>query len=108
MYTIGKKVKKIVRESTLFILGNIIGIVLGVLASYFVPSTESPIVIETIRDSIIRDSIYIENDGIKTQIIYLDKKHDKETSNIMSNSDSANLDLFSEYIRNYQRTVKNN
>lgn len=63
---------------------------------------------EIMRDSIIRDSIYIVNDSIVEKIKYIDKKYDEKVSTIMSSSDSINLCFFSEYIDRYnnQRTVK--
>ena len=71
------------------------------------PST--PITI--IKDSIIRNEIIKENEVIKWKIKNVEKRYDKEVSTILSNSDSANLIYFSNYIRqyqNFQRTVKNN
>lgn len=59
-------------------------------------------------DSIIRDSIYIVNDCIRTKIIYLEQKYDKETSTIMSNSDSANIEFFTRYLEDYKRSTENN
>ena len=65
---------------------------------------------EIVRDSIIRDSIYIVNDSIVEKIKYIDKEYDEKVSTIMSSSDSINLCFFSEYIDRYnnQRTVKDN
>ena len=64
--------------------------------------------IETItRDSIIRDSIYIINDSIRTEILYLEQKYDKETTAIMSSSDSVNLEFFTRYLEDYKRSTKN-
>lgn len=72
------------------------------------PSTSN--VQEIVRDSIIRDSIYIVNDSIVEKIKYIDKEYDEKVSTIMSSSDSINLCFFSEYIDRYnnQRTVKDN
>lgn len=72
------------------------------------PST--PNVREIVRDSIIRDSIYIVNDSIVEKIKYIDKEYDEKVSIIMSSSDSINLCFFSEYIDRYnnRRTVKDN
>lgn len=74
------------------------------------PSISTPNVQEVIKDSIIRDSIYIVNDSIVEKIKYIDKKYDEKVSTIMSSSDSINLCFFSEYIDRYnnQRTVKDN
>lgn len=56
---------------------------------------------EIVRDSIIRDSIYIVNDSIVEKIKYIDKKYDEKVFTIMSSSDSINLCFFSEYIDHY-------
>lgn len=64
-----------------------------------------------IKDSIIRSEIIKENEVIKWKIKNVEKQYDKEISTILSNSDSANLIYFSNYIRqyqNFQRTTKNN
>ena len=71
------------------------------------PST--PITI--IKDSIIRNEIIKKNEVIKWKIKNVEKRYDKEVSTILSNSDSANLIYFSNYIRqyqNFQRTTENN
>lgn len=71
-----------------------------------VPSTP----IEIIKDSIIRDTLYKENEVIKWKIKNVEKQYDKEVSIILSNTDSANLIYFSNYIRQYkdkQRTTEN-
>lgn len=52
-------------------------------------------------DSIYRDSIYIVNDSIVERIIYIEKNYEENVSNILSNSDSTNLCLFTEYIEHY-------
>lgn len=64
-----------------------------------------------IKDSIIRSEIIKENEVIKWKIKNVEKQYDKEVSTILSNSDSANLIYFSNYIRqyqNFQRTAENN
>lgn len=58
-----------------------------------------------IKDSIVRDSIFIINDSIKTEILYLEQKYDKETSTIMSSSDSVNFEFFTRYLEDYKRTI---
>lgn len=65
---------------------------------------------EVVRDSIVRDSIYIVNDSIVKEIEYIDKKYDEKVSTIMSSSDSVNLCFFSEYIDHYnnQRAAEDN
>ena len=60
----------------------------------------------TKKDSIIRDSIYIINDSIRTEILYLEQKYDKETTAIMSSSDSVNLEFFTRYLEDYKRSTE--
>lgn len=84
-----------------------IGYVLGKHNSKKIVIPSTPI----IKDSIIRSEIIKENEVIKWKIKNVEKRHDKEVSTILSNSDSANLIYFSNYIRqyqNFQRTTKNN
>lgn len=85
---------------------------MGLIIIYLsVPKRDSnPNVQEIVRDSIIRDSIYIVNDSIVEKIKYIDKEYDEKVSTIMSSSDSINLCFFSEYIDRYnnRRTVKDN
>lgn len=88
---------------------------MGLLIIYLlIPKKETtvspPNVQEIVRDSIIRDSIYIVNDSIVEKIKYIDKEYDEKVSTIMSSSDSINLCFFSEYINRYnnQRATKNN
>lgn len=66
----------------------------------------APNVQEIVRDSIIRDSIYIVNDSIIEKIKYIDKEYDEKVSTIMSSSDSINLCLFTEYIKNYNMKLE--
>lgn len=61
----------------------------------------------TKKDSIVRDSIYIINDSIRTEILYLEQKYDKETTAIMSSSDSVNLEFFTRYLEDYKRSTEN-
>lgn len=86
---------------------------MGLLIIYLlIPKKETAVspVQEIVRDSIIRDSIYIVNDSIVEKIKYIDKEYDEKVSTIMSSSDSINLCFFSEYIDRYnnQRATKNN
>ena len=84
-----------------------IGYVLGKHNSKKIVIPSTPI----IKDSIIRSEIIKENEVIKWKIKNVEKQYDKEVSTILSNSDSANLIYFSNYIRqyqNFQRTTKNN
>lgn len=59
-----------------------------------------------IKDSIIRDSIYIINDSIKLEIKYIEKEHNEEVSNIISNTDSSNLVFFTRFLENFEQTTK--
>ncbi len=79
---------------------------LWILYLYNQPKQQNPVT-EIVRDSIVRDSIYIVNDSIIEKIKYIDKKYDEKVSTIMSSSDSLQYVLFSEYIDCYQRAVKN-
>lgn len=86
---------------------------MGLLIIYLLKketTVSPPNVQEIVRDSIIRDSIYIVNDSIVEKIKYIDKEYDEKVSIIMSSSDSINLCFFSEYIDRYnnQRATKNN
>lgn len=54
-----------------------------------------------VRDSIRIDSIFIENKEIEKQIIYLEKTFDEKVPIILSNTDSANLVIFTDYINRY-------
>ena len=86
-----------------------IGYVLGKHNSKKIVMPSTPITI--IKDSIIRSEIIKENEVIKWKIKNVEKRYDKEVSTILSNSDSANLIYFSNYIRqyqNFQRTAENN
>lgn len=56
---------------------------------------------EIVRDSIIRDSIYIINDSIRTEIKYIKEQHTKDSSNLISANDSVLFDTFSRYIEDY-------
>lgn len=57
--------------------------------------------IEIVRDSIIRDSIFIVNERIKKEIVYIEKQFEEDSANIMSASDSVLFDSFSRYIEDY-------
>ena len=89
-----------------------VAFIVGVIIGYFYREDQKPSLpppnIETItRDSIIRDSIYIINDSIRTEILYLEQKYDKETTAIMSSSDSINLEFFTRYLEDYKRSTEN-
>lgn len=53
------------------------------------------------KDSIIRDSIYIVNDSIRTEIKYIKEQHKKDSVSIMSANDSVLFDIFTRYIEDY-------
>ena len=88
-----------------------IAFIIGIVIGYFfkeepqkVPPPNNDIII---KDSIIRDSIYIINDSIRTEILYLEQKYDKETTAIMSSSDSVNFEFFTRYLEDYKRSTEN-
>lgn len=56
------------------------------------------------KDSILRDSIKLQNQIIKENTYYIEKEYHAKTNFILSSSDSANFAFFTEYIRNYRRT----
>ena len=103
------KMNKYLIITIVLIASFLLGYVLGCnnRKEVVVPST--PVTI--IKDSIIRDEIIKENEVIKWKIKDAEKQYDKEVSTILSNTDSANLIYFSNYIRQYQnqqRTAANN
>ena len=53
------------------------------------------------KDSVIRDSIYIVNDSIRTEIKYIKEQHKKDSISIMSANDSVLFDVFTRYIEDY-------
>ena len=67
----------------------------------------SPVVVqdvpvkEIVRDSIIRDSIFIINEKIKREIVYVKAQHKQDSLDIMSANDSVLFDSFSRYIEDY-------
>jgi hypothetical protein len=89
------------------VLVFIFGLLVGVWLNKEINPIPPPQLIEIIKDSIIRDSIFIENEVIKTKIKYIEKEHDEEISDIMSNDDSTNLEFFSRYIEDYEQSIKN-
>ena len=101
------KINKYLIITVVLIASFLLGYVLGCNNREVVPST--PITI--IKDSIIREQIIKENEVIKWKVKDAEKQYDKEVSTILSNTDSANLIYFSNYIRQYQnlnRTIENN
>ena len=103
------KINKILIGSLLIIASFLIGYVLGKHNSKKIVIPSTPVTI--VKDSIIREQILQENEVIKWKIKNVEKRYDKEVSIILSNTDSANLIYFSDYIRQYQnnqRTAENN
>lgn len=86
------------------LLKQLSSILIGVCIGYFIfkSEPETEIVIQPIRDS-----IYIINDSIQTQIIYIEKKYNEKIDSITNNSDSDNIRIFSEYINHYKGTINN-
>ena len=58
-------------------------------------------IVEIIRDSIIRDSIFIEVEKIKREIVYVKEQFTQDSIDIMSANDSVLFDSFSKYINDY-------
>lgn len=56
---------------------------------------------EIVRDSVIRDSIFIVNEKIKREIVYVKEQHKQDSLDIMSANDSVLFDSFSRYIEDY-------
>lgn len=82
---------------------------IGYLVSYLLHKpTNSEILppkIDTIQ-IIIRDSIDKVNDSITSEINSLEKEYNEKVDIITNSSDSMQLELFSRYIENYNRTNK--
>ena len=91
-----------------FLISNIICLIVGLFIgiNIFKRDSELPSVVippETIfdKDSIFRDSIYIVKDSIIERIVYVEKNYEETVNNILSNSDSANIQFFTDYIEYY-------
>ena len=78
-------------------------LVIGYLLNKPTPPVNPPDVVikEIVRDSLIRDSIFIVNERIKREIVYVKKQYEKDRLDIMSASDSVLLSKFSAYIEEY-------
>lgn len=74
-------------------------ITIGYLLSMRKPP--DPQIIEITKDSIIRDSIFILNEEIKKEIVYVKEQFTEDSINIMSASDSILLSTFTRYIEDY-------
>lgn len=68
-----------------------------------IESTPDVPIIEIVRDSIIRDSIFIVNDRIKEDIGHIKEQYTKDSVDIMSASDSMLFGSFSRYIEDYAK-----
>lgn len=80
----------------------IIGMLLGLMFHPSTPIKQSEVIVkEIVRDSIIRDSIFIVNEKIKKEIVYVKEQYKKDSVDIMSASDSVLLSSFSRYIEDY-------
>ena len=90
-------------ERILWIICTLEALIIGYLV--FGGNTNTPqIEIQTkevVRDSIIRDSIYIVNEVIKTEIKYAEKQYQQDSIDIMSASDSMLFESFTRYINDY-------
>lgn len=84
------------------IIKAILYIGFGVIIGYYLHKDDTKIEFkEIIRDSIIRDSIYLANDSIITKIQYIEKQYDEKIDIIYNSNDSVQLQLFTKYINNY-------
>ena len=59
------------------------------------------IIKEIVRDSLIRDSIFIEIEKVRQETVYIEKEFSEDSAAIMSADDSTLLNSFSRYIENY-------
>ena len=81
---------------------------IGYLIGYFLHRPTHKIIppkIDTIQ-IIIRDSIEEVNDSITSEINSLEKEYNEKVDIITNSNDSMQLELFSKYIENYNRTNK--
>lgn len=93
------------------LINNIVCLLVGFGFGILIMKIQSPTNVEyvypdiptdvLVKDSIFRDSIYIIKDSIIERIIYVEKNYEETVSNILSNSDSANIQFFTEYIEHY-------
>lgn len=80
-----------------YLICFIIGIFLGKLTKDSPKNIEIP----TIDTITIIDSFYIINDSIIEKIKYIEREYEEDTNVILSNSDSANIVYFTEYLEYY-------
>lgn len=95
----------------LFIMLTIFGLLGSIwFWGYIAGSNKPPEIITNdsiiTRDSIIIDSVMVENTAIDNKIITIKHEYDKKVDIILNNSDSADYVFFSNYIRNYCRPTK--
>ena len=86
------------------LISKIVFLLVGITIGYIIHKPEKieiPVPEVIYQDRHFRDSIYIIKDSIQEKIIYVEKNYDEEVSTILSNSDSANLQFFTDYIENY-------
>jgi hypothetical protein len=97
--------EKFLRNSILILV--LICLIEAVTIGYLLSYNRTPVIppdpqiVEIVRDSLIRDSIYIVNERIKREIVYVEKRYKKDSVDIMSASDSVLLSKFSAYIEEY-------
>lgn len=75
----------------------VLGVIITFIGFKIFEIEKAPIILT--KDHIIRDSIFIVNDSIKKEFIYIIREIDKEKDTILNNSDSANLAFFSNYLK---------
>jgi hypothetical protein len=78
----------------------VIGFLLNEKTNTPVPKPDV-IIKEIVRDSLIRDSIFIEIEKVRQEIVYVEKEFSEDSAAIMSADDSTLLNSFSRYIENY-------
>jgi hypothetical protein len=78
-------------------------LVIGYLLNKPTPPVNPPDVVikEIVRDSLIRDSIFIEIEKVKREIVYVEKEFTEDSTHIMSANDSTLYSEFSRYIEDY-------
>ena len=89
-----QRIYQILKYLICFIIGLYIG-------SLFNVSPKEPLTPPDIDTIIIVDSFYIVNDSIVEKIKYIEREYEEDAAVIMSNSDSANLCYFTEYLEHY-------
>ena len=62
---------------------------------------QDPQIKEIVRDSLIRDSIFIEIEKIEKQVVYIKEEFKQDSAAIMSAYDSVLYNSFTRYIEDY-------